>query len=439
MRGRVVIVQRRLPGERCMLDELHELAEAAGYEVVCRVEQVREPDPKYNLGRGKVKELAELVSKLGVSKVVFFNELKPVQAYNLSKELGVDVIDRFELILEIFAARAGSREAKLQIELARLKRELSFIKERIRLAKRGELPGFHGGGTYAFDAHYRHAVRRIAKIERELERLRRSKDVRWKRRVERGLYSVALTGYTGAGKTTLFKALTGYEGYIDGKPFATLSTKAKRTRLLGLPVLVSDTIGFIDALPPLLLDAFYTTLGELCYADLILLLVDISEEEGEVRRKVEASLDVLAELGIPESRIVCAANKVDKVDSDALDSKLELVRGYGFKVVPISALKGYGLDELVIEVVRSLPDLKVVEIEGNGDLASLLKSLAEHCYVRLSGHERPKLLVAGRGAWLERVIRVFNGADLKVRRLDVEEWIRSESRRLKARSQGWQG
>ncbi len=310
---RAVLVQRRLPGERSLLYELRELVEAAGYSVAGEVEQVRHEDPKYNLGRGKVLELKSLVRRSGSDTVVFFNELRPSQAYNLRKKLGVEVKDRFEIILEIFAQRAGSREAKLQIELARLKRELSFAKEYISLAKRGELHGFLGGGKYAVDTYYTYVSRRIARIERELRRIRRQKNLRWKRRVSAGLYSVSLTGYTGAGKTTLFKALTGREGYVDGKPFATLSTLSKRIEIEGLPILVSDTIGFIDSLPDALFDAFYTTLGENTLADLIVLVIDVSEPESEVRRKLLASLSTLLNLAIPRGRILIAANKIDAV------------------------------------------------------------------------------------------------------------------------------
>ncbi len=402
MSTRALLIQRRMPKERSMLYELRELAEAAGYEVVGEVEQVRVPDSSYNIGKGKVEEIADIIKKKDVEKVIFFNELKPVQAYKLRKKWKVDVIDRYELILEIFAKRAGSKEAKLQIELARLKRELSIIKEWINLAKRGEFPGFMGGGRYAFDAYYKHATSRISKIEEELEKIRKWKNLRFKRRKVSGVYSISLTGYTGAGKTTLFNALTGLNEYVDGKPFATLSTKSRRIKIEGIPVVISDTIGFIDSLPPLLMDAFYTTLGELAYSDLILMVVDISENEEEVKRKIETSLDVLSKLGIFREKVIVVANKIDK-ELNNLGKKLEIIRRYHSKVIPLSALKRIGFEELKDNILRNLPELSDAIIKVKEGDKIIVSKLEENCHIysisEYNGYL--ELLVKGRREWLK--------------------------------------
>lgn len=382
MKGRVILVQRRLRNEKNMLYELRELAESAGYIVVDEIEQIRPPDPKYNIGRGKVEELKTIVYEKDIEKVIFFNELKPSHAYNLRKALGVDVIDRFELILEIFAKRAGSKEAKLQIELARLKRELSFAKEYISLVKRGELHGFLGGGKYAVDAYYTYVNSRISKIERELEKIRKQKNNRWKKRVKAGLYTVALTGYTGAGKTTLFNRLTGQNRYIDGKPFATLSTVSKRIRINGLPILVSDTIGFIDSLPETLFDAFYTTLGESTLADLLLLVVDISEPEEEIKRKILASISTLYSLAIPKSKILLVANKIDKINKAEREAKRSILEKYTRNIVEISALNGEGIEELKEKIFEMLPEriLEKIYIETKTH-RNIIKEIESKCRI----------------------------------------------------------
>ncbi|MEM2474761.1 MAG: GTPase HflX [Thermofilaceae archaeon] len=401
----VILVERRRRSEKSLLYELKDLAEAAGYVVVDVVSQVRDPDPKYNIGAGKVAMLAELVRSKGAKKVIFFNELKPHQAYNLMKELKVDVIDRFDLILEVFSKRAGSKEAKLQIELAKLSRELSFAREWLRLAKIGELHGFMGGGEYAIDTYYKHVRRRIANIKDELAKLRARKAERWRRRsIDSGLYYLALTGYTGAGKTTLFTALTGQAAYVDGKPFATLSTKMGRAIIEGRPVIVSDTVGFIDCLPPQLLDAFYTTLGEVVLADLVLLVYDASEELGEIERKLTAGLTTLQSLGVDRNRILAVANKVDLISEDELRGALEIAGRLGLEPIAISARTGFGLDALKRSILDKLPNYAVAEIEL--PTADDLSKLSKQIYIRqiIEDNGRIKAIVEGREEWLRAFI-----------------------------------
>jgi len=342
---------------------LRELAEAAGYQVVLEVEQIRKPDTRYQIGYGKALELTKEIEEKGVEKVIFFNELKPVQIHNLSKLWGVEVIDRITLILEIFAKRAGSRESKLQIELARLKRELSYVKEQLHLAKLGELPGYMGGGEYIIDSYRQHVIRRISKIEKELERIRKRKDKYWTRRLKAGIPTVVLTGYTRAGKTTLFKALTGEEKYIDGRPFATLSTTSRRVMINGKEFIISDTIGFIDALPPILVDAFYTTLAEIAYSDLILLVIDLSDSISEIERKLRASLDALHTVGIFENNILGVLNKMDLVEND-LDEKINAIKSKLDDYVLVSALKGEGIDILKRKICQKIRKYVQVCIEA---------------------------------------------------------------------------
>ncbi|OYT62892.1 MAG: GTPase HflX [Thermofilum sp. ex4484_15] len=429
---RVILVQRKLPHERNYLDELASLAEVAGYIPVAKVVQVRKPDSKYEIGKGKVRELAILVRKLKVRKVIFFNELKPVQLHNLMKELGVEVIDRFQLILEIFIKRAGTKEAKLQIELASLRKELSLLKDYIHFAKINEFPGFLSGGEYSLRYHEKRIKRRIARIVRELENIRRAKEYKYDKRALTGVYQVTLTGYTGSGKTTLFNVLSKEEGYVDGKPFATLSTTTRRVRILGHPFLISDTIGFIDSLPPLLLEAFYTTLEEICMADIALILVDASEPLGEVERKLVTSLDTLDEIGATYVNKLIVLNKIDKITDEELKERTDLVKGYfdGY-VVAISAERLINLDELKLYLLKVLPEYRsyklLIPLEDNR-LNGLIGEIYENSYIHSVGIKDGmlELKVGAKGAWAPVMKGIVD--ELGGRFIELEEDLRTKVR-----------
>lgn len=354
-RPRAIVVERRRPGERSHIDELRALAEAAGYEVVGQLEQVREPDPKYQIGPGKAEELADMVKKLRADIVIFENELKPVQAYNLAKLLGVEAIDRFQLILQIFAQRATTREAQLQVKLAALRYELVRAKEKVRLAKMGEQPGFMGLGKYEADVYYEMIKRQIATIRRKLERIRKRRQLHRKRREKMGLPSVSLSGYTNAGKSTLFYALTGEYVQISPSLFTTLTTTARLADFNGRSALLIDTVGFIDRLPIQLVEAFHSTLEETTLSDAILLVVDISEPIEEVERKLGCCLDTLAEIGAGEVPKVTALNKIDLLSSEEVSWRLDYISKLVERPVPISALYGTNLNELKAQVAELLP------------------------------------------------------------------------------------
>lgn len=347
---------RREPFEKPCLDELKSLAEAAGYEVVGVIEQVRPPHPRYNIGPGKVKELAKMVKELGAEKIIFGNDLKVTQIYNLAKETGVEVIDRFQLILEIFVRRASTREAKLQIELARLQYELAHAREKVRLAKMGEQPGFHGLGRYEADVYYNEIKRRIHKIQEKLREIRGLRQIHRLRRVELGLPLISLAGYTNSGKSTLFNALARESVPTGPEVFTTLSTTTRIMDLFGEKAFITDTVGFIDRLPITLIEAFYSTLEEITYSDLILLVVDISDSIDEVMRKFNASLDVLRKIdaiGIPT---IVALNKIDLLSREELEERVKrLSADYAnMKFVPISALYGINIDLLKTEIAKNL-------------------------------------------------------------------------------------
>ncbi len=352
-RGRVAIVHRALPWEEPNLDELEELCSTAGYEVVYRLFQRRYPHPEYNIGPSKLSELKQAVRKLGITKVIFENELRPLQEYNLAKELSVEIMTRLRLILEIFTQHASNLEAKLQIKLAELKYELPRAKEKVKLAKRGEQPGFHGLGAYEADVYYEEINRRIHKLSGKLEEIKKKKlRANIQRRVE-GIPIISLAGYTNAGKSTLFNAITGYEVDVSPQMFTTLSTKRRIARIDGKPAYISDTVGFIRNVPTLLISSFMSTLMEIAEADLILLVLDVSEPPENVLNKLEASLSILRQIGVTSTPIILVLNKIDIASLQNIEEVKEKI-GQSYPTIAISAKNKENIDGLHLLVSHYL-------------------------------------------------------------------------------------
>jgi GTP-binding protein HflX len=376
---KAIIVQRWEEGGRGSLDELKSLAESAGYEVVGALEQVRREDPSYHIGRGKAEELSKLVRDLMVDKVIFGNLLKPVQEYRLATLTQVEIIDRMRLILEIFARRAFLKEAKLQIKLARLRYEAARAKEKVRLAKIGEQPGFHGLGKYDVDVYYRMIKRQITHVDALLKKIRKARDYKRSKRRKQFLSAVALAGYTNAGKSTLFNLLTRESVPVGQGLFTTLSPVSRITNFDGKKALLIDSVGFIDDLPLLLLEAFKATLEETIFADLILLVVDISDPISEVFRKLRCCLNTLSEIGITNIPMVTALNKVDLINESDLNNKLKCLADLAPNAIPISALYGTNVSELrkgVASLLREYVKAEIVMpiVGGAAPIISLLRS-----------------------------------------------------------------
>jgi GTP-binding protein HflX len=347
-------VQRRKSFETSTIDELKSLAESAGYTVVGKIEQIREPDPRYQIGYGKIKELAELVKETGTQKIIFDNPLKPVQSYNIAKATGVEAIDRFQLILEIFARRATTTEAKLQIQLARLKYELARAKEKVRLAKKGEQPGFMGLGAYEADIYHETVKRQIQTINEKLKKIRRKRVLHRERRAELGFPTISLAGYTNAGKSSLFNALTEEEAPVDDALFTTLSTTTRLVKFSRKKFLLTDTVGFIDRLPLTLIEAFHSTLEETIYSDLILLVVDISEPLSTVEKKLSICLETIDRIEASGIPIITALNKIDLLSKTEIEQKIEKLKNKAPKSTPISALYKINIDQLKEEITNLL-------------------------------------------------------------------------------------
>ncbi|ASJ01991.1 GTP-binding protein HflX [Thermococcus profundus] len=377
--------------ERLSRDEFEELLRSAGYDVIEIVEQNREEHPRYNIGPGKLKELKALVEELKPDKVIFANRLTPSQAYNLWKELKVEVMDRWQLVLEIFEKRAHSKEAKLQVELASLQYEVPLVKEAIRRIKLGDRAGFKGMGEYQTRQYLKHIRYRMGKIRKELERVRADREVKRKRREELGFILIALAGYTNAGKSTLLNALARENVEARNQMFTTLDTTTRRFKLGRKRVLVTDTVGFIDNLPPFIVEAFHSTLEEIVKADVLLLVLDSSEPWGEIRRKFLASLRVLRELKSLDKPMVVVLNKIDLTSEEDVNDKAERILELSREMAPnvravvkTSAKMGL-LDDLYCALEGIIPGLpkyrrfRITIPPGSdaGKVLGLLESIGE--------------------------------------------------------------
>ena len=351
-------MQRRLNTEESTLDELEKLAESAGYDVVATLEQTRRPDARYQIGAGKVEELAALVKEKGAEKVLFDNPLRSIQSYNLAKATGVEAIDRFQLILEIFTKRATTTEAQLQIQLATMKYELAHAKEKVRLVKRGEQPGFMGLGAYEADVYHDAVKRQLHTIQKKLAKIREKRLLHRERRIELGFCSISLAGYTSAGKTSLFNALTEEMGLVGDKTlFTTLSTTTRMVEFSRRKFLLTDTVGFIDRLPLTLVDAFHSTLEETIYSDLIILVLDIGETLKTVLKKNKICLETIERIGASGIPVITALNKIDLLSKDEIDQKLETLTDQVKSPVLISALCRTNLEALKLEIVSNFENL----------------------------------------------------------------------------------
>ena len=361
-----VVVECKLPWLPSRAEEAKAMAENIGYEIVDVLIQKRKSDHhSYFIGPGKLDELKEIVDEKKVEVVIFANTLPSSQVFKIQRRLGGDVrvIDRNLLILEVFDKRAMTKEAKLQIKLAKLKYTLSWGREFIKLRGiMGEQVGWMGPGDYPFQEYYRAARNRISRLEAQLRDLDRKKEITRGRRHELGFPIVALAGYTQAGKTTLFNRLASENKAMGLGPFTTLATHARKVKLAqshDLEFILVDSIGFIEDMHPTIVKAFNTTLGEIAHSDLILLFVDAGEEPQAIARRCASMNTILREIDA-EGQILVCANKIDSIDDDTLDGALEEIKKsfLGSTIVPISALTGENLGELYIQVSAMIGEMK---------------------------------------------------------------------------------
>lgn len=356
------------------MEELAALVDTAGGDTVAIIMQSRPtPDPRSFIGDGKVREMKELIAMNDCDLAVFDNELTPSQMRVLSEELGVKVLDRSGLILDIFAQRAQTREGQLQVELAQYKyllpRLTGMWTHLVRqTASGGSSPiGTRGPGETQLETDRRHIRRKIQKLEEELAAVRKVRSTQRRRREKNDMPVVALVGYTNAGKSTLLNCLTGSDIPANDRLFDTLDTTTRRLRLDETQeVLLSDTVGFIRKLPTHLIEAFKATLEELSYADVLLHVIDILNPEWEAQARVVDGL--ISQLGASETPCLRVFNKCDAYIG---------ILPHGDDIVCISARSGEGADALVSKLLELLDrGKKQVKLEipySDAGIVDLLK------------------------------------------------------------------
>jgi GTP-binding protein HflX len=367
------------------LSELTALAESAGAVVVDRFQQkIRTTHPATYIGKGKAEQLAERIKRFGVDVAIFDNDLSPAQIRELEVILDVKVLDRSELILDIFASRAQTRQAKLQVELAQLEytyprltrmwSHLDTVAGAGGATGAGSVGGIgtRGPGEKQLEIDRRLVTKRIAELRRELGVIDRRKLREIAGR--QGIFKVCLVGYTNAGKSTLLNALTGAHVFVEDRLFATLDTRTRKwTPEKGIEILVSDTVGFVRNLPHQLVASFKATLEEAVHADLLLHIIDVSSAEAE--EQINSVDKVLEEIGCKEKPRILVLNKADTLFSM---SQLQILQTVYQDAVTISAKNGMGLNLLQSAVCKYYEGgqlrLKVSSLQSNGKVQSYLRA-----------------------------------------------------------------
>jgi GTP-binding protein HflX len=376
------------------LEELAALTDTAGADPVELVLQRRAtPDPATYIGSGKAKELKELGDALDIDLVVFDDELTPAQQRNLERLFEVDVVDRTALILDIFAQHARSQEGMVQVELAQLRYRLPRLRGRgHQLSQQGAGIGTRGPGETQLEVDRRRITTRMSRLEKELERLAKNRATQRKSRVRRALTSVALVGYTNAGKSTLLNRLTEANVLVEDKLFSTLDPATRRLRLSGgETVLLSDTVGFVSRLPHQLVESFRSTLEVAADADLLVHVVDGSSPEAE--EQIHAVHGVLREIhadAVPEMVVV---NKADLASPDDVAA----LAGVHPDAVVVSAVTGAGIEKLLDRIGEKLRELEpVLELAVPYDRGDVLAALHRDGEVLVEVHAEDATRVRAR-------------------------------------------
>ncbi len=377
------IIAKRVDSAPVETDEIEALVEAAGFEVVAILTQVRREDPGTYLGSGKVNELVEIAERREPRLVVVDGELTTGQASNLINALpdDVELVDRYRLILDIFAQQAHDRRAQLQVELVRLRYELDWFAATIEedpLTKHQE----KGSPRYQLQD-------RIKKLERELNELPDPGEHHRECRREAGFDFVTIAGYTNAGKSTLLRRLADElsietdthqdeetSAAVEDRLFKTLETTTRRATLRGRRVLCTDTVGYIDDLPHELVVSFAETLSEASVADVVILLTDATDSPDRFEQKLRVSLSVLKAQGVEQRDILPVLNKVDMVSADSIIDQLASLQSIDHEPIAISAVTGENVETLIDTIVERLPSESTTITTHYSDTAMSLVSEA---------------------------------------------------------------
>lgn len=319
------------------------------------------------MGTGKAEEVATAVREKGADLVIFDSALRASQAYSLAKLCKVEVKDREKLILEIFAMRASTAEAKLQVQLAELEYELPRARESVKMARGGEQPGFFGLGKYEADVYTRMMKSRMSTLRKKVEGVAKRREIFREHRRKLAFPTIALAGYTAAGKTSLFNRLTGESKRVDEGVFTTLAPTTRATMVGERKTLITDTVGFISNLPAYLIESFKSTLEEISYASVVFLLLDVSQSAEKFLRSYESSAQALTELMVKPTRVIFVLNKCDLAPAELIE---ERKRELGpVDAIEVSSATGQGLENLLRLADSKLT--QVAEEEGLEDRVPL--------------------------------------------------------------------
>jgi len=349
------------------VSEITQLAETLGYIIQKTFIQHRTtPDVNYYIGSGKVKEINDYLhdAEETIDLTIVNGELKPSQWFSLEKKLHTTVYDRIRLILAIFEEHAERREARLQVKLAQLQYERPYVRELIHRAKAGEHPGLMAGGEYQVDDYYEMIKRQTKKIREDLQKIRENRELQRQTRSQSGFYTVSLAGYTNAGKSSLMNILAGEKVKVEAELFSTLSTTtrsiSKKNKENQIPILLTDTVGFIENLPACIIDAFHSTLEEIQLADVVVLVVDGSEAKEVVEKKLLVSIHELRNIGVG-APIIIALNKIDLFSPASLRTLQEYLEDTGIledhTIIPLSIKEEKNIEELLRTIYDSLPHM----------------------------------------------------------------------------------